>query len=79
MFLVDDILLSPLKGFASICSRIEQAAREDLENQKQEVLEALGRLHEQIESGAIDDEEFDERESTLLDRYDAIEKTLSGG
>ena len=44
MFLLDDILLSPLKGLAAVCRKVHEAALEDLEKQEKEILAALAEL-----------------------------------
>ncbi len=76
MLLIDDILLAPLKGFAAVCRHVQEAALKDLENQKNEIIAALSELHQQLESGRIDEKEFDIQESKLLERLEEIEKTL---
>ena len=43
MFLLDDILLAPLKGLAAVCRKVEEAARQDLENQEKGGDVCLGR------------------------------------
>ncbi len=70
MFLVDDILLAPLKGLVAVCRKVHDAAQEELESQEQAILAALMELHQQLETGRIDAEEFDQRESALLDRLE---------
>jgi len=73
MFLLDDILLSPLKGLALVCRKVHQAAQEDLERQEKEILAALAELHHLMDAGRIGDADFNVRESDLLDRLDACQ------
>ena len=76
MFLLDDILLSPVKGLAAICRKVEEAARQDLENQEKGAMSALGELHRRLETGQIDEKEFDLEETRLLERIEALSQTL---
>ena len=71
MFLLDDILLAPFKGLAAVCQKIREAADEELDSQEKEILASLTELHQCLESGKIGDQEFDVRETVLLDRLDA--------
>ncbi|HLA85598.1 MAG TPA: gas vesicle protein GvpG [Thermoguttaceae bacterium] len=77
MLIIDDILFAPFKGFVAVCRHVEEAARQDLENQKSEIIVALAELHQQLESGRIDEAEFDARETKLLERLEGIERTLN--
>jgi hypothetical protein len=74
MFLLDDILLAPVKGLAAICQRVHQAAQEDLENQEKDVLATLAELHQLMDAGRIGDEDFNVRECDLLDRLETCRK-----
>ena len=76
MFLLDDILLSPIKGLAAVCRKVEEAARQDLENQEKGAMSALGELHRRLEMGQIDENEFDAQETQLLERIESLSKTL---
>jgi hypothetical protein len=76
MFLLDDILLAPVKGLHLICRNVEEAARQDLENQEKGAMCALGELHRRLESGQIDEKDFDLEEARLLDQIEAIQKVL---
>jgi hypothetical protein len=72
MFLLDDILLAPLKGVAAICRTVQKAAEEDLEAQEKAILAALSELYQQIEAHQITDEDFNARESDLIDRLERV-------
>lgn len=78
MFLVDDILFAPVKGLAAICRQVQDAARQEVEGAKTDVMAALTDLHQQLESGRIDEEGFDVQEASLLERLEEIETTLNG-
>ncbi len=76
MFLLDDILLSPMKGLAAICRKVEEAARQDLENQEKGAMSALGELHRRLETGQIDEKDFDLEEARLLEHMERLAKVL---
>lgn len=77
MFLVDDILLAPLKGLAAVCRQVQDAAWQELEGQHKATLGTLAELHQRLESAQIDEEEFDIQEARLLERLEGIERTLN--
>jgi hypothetical protein len=74
MFLLDDILLAPIKGLAAVCQKVHDAAQEDLQQQEKAVLAELAELYQLLESGRIADDAFDARECGLLDRLEACRK-----
>jgi hypothetical protein len=76
MFLLDDILLSPVKGLAAVCRKVQEAAQQDLENQEKGTMSALGELHRRLEAGEIDEKEFDLEETRLLEKIESLAKTL---
>ena len=76
MFLLDDILLSPMKGLVAVCRKVEEAARQDLENQGKGAMSALGELHRRLEAGQIDEKDFDLEEARLLAQLEGLEKLL---
>jgi hypothetical protein len=74
MFLLDDILLAPIKGLAAVCKKVHDAAQEDLADQEKAVMATLSELHQQLDAGCIADTDFDARESELLDRLEACQQ-----
>jgi hypothetical protein len=76
MFLVDDILLAPLKGLTAVCRQVEEAARQELDDQQKTAIAALSGLHRRLESGQIDEREFDSQEARLLEQIEKIEGIL---
>ena len=79
MFLLDDILLSPVKALMAIGRHVQERAQKDLEEQEKDILASLTELHQMLESGAIGDEDFNTRESSLLDQLEGIQHgKLSG-
>ena len=73
MFLLDDILLAPFKGLAAVCRKVQDIAQEDLEAQEKAIVAALAELYHEVETQRIGDEEFNARESALLDRLEAAQ------
>jgi hypothetical protein len=73
MFLLDNILFAPIHGLTAICRKVHEAAQEDLEAQEQATLAALAELHQQLDGGGISEEEFNARESALLDHLEACQ------
>jgi hypothetical protein len=76
MFLLDDILLAPMKGLAAVCRKVEEAARQDVENQSTSTMLALGELHQRLEAGQIDEKDFDSEEARLLDKIEGLARIL---
>jgi hypothetical protein len=76
MFLLDDILLSPIKGLTAICRKVEEAARQELEGREKAAMSALGELHRRLEMGQIDEADFDLEETRLLEQMEALGKML---
>ena len=74
MFLLDDILLAPIKAVAAVCRKVQQAAQEDLEKEKKDILSNLAELHQLLDAGQIADEDFNVRECDLLDRLETCQK-----
>ena len=79
MFLLDDILLSPIKGLAMMCQKVHDAAQEDLEKQEKNILATLAELHQLMDAGRIGDDDFNVRECDLLDRLEACQQTRGTG
>ena len=77
MFIVDDILMAPMKGVLWICEQIHEAVEQDQANEAENITIELQKLYRSLESGSITEEEFEARETELLDRLDSIEDTES--
>ena len=73
MLLIDDILLSPAKGLFYIFKQIHKAAEEEFLNEEN-VSAELSELYMMLETGKISEEEFNKRESELLNRLEQIEE-----
>ena len=78
MFLLDDIFLAPLKGLATICQKVHDAAEQELDEREQALLREISDLYRQLETREIGEAEFDHRETVLLDQLDAIRNRHAG-
>lgn len=75
MFLIDDILLAPLKGVVWLGKQVDNVAKKELSDDEQQIKEELMELQLKFELDEIGEEEYDKREKELLERLDAIRKT----
>ncbi|MFO0891267.1 MAG: gas vesicle protein GvpG [Isosphaeraceae bacterium] len=73
MLLVDDVALFPFKSILMVFREIYNAAIQELEQEGERIRLELSQLYISLESGAIDEATFDERERVLLDRLDVLE------
>jgi hypothetical protein len=73
MFLVDDILLSPVKGVLWVFQEIHDAAQQELAGESEAITAALSELYMRLETGQITEEGFDAQEKALLDRLDHLQ------
>lgn len=79
MFILDDILFSPIKGFLWLVNELHNAAQQDVEDERQRVMRELQSLHMKLETGRLSEEEFDELEQSLLDRLDVLDGMVQSG
>jgi hypothetical protein len=73
MFLIDDLLMSPVKGVLWVFREIHDAAQTELAGESQAITAALSELYMKLETGQISETEFDAREKVLLDRLDRLQ------
>jgi hypothetical protein len=71
MFLVDSILLAPLKGLFWLGKKINDVAESQLCDAGR-IKEELMALQLHFELDQISEQEYNEREKELLDRLDAV-------
>ncbi|MCU0714610.1 MAG: gas vesicle protein GvpG [Pirellula sp.] len=74
MFIIDDALMSPFKGFLFIAKEVQKACEQQLENDRAQLMGQLTALHKMLEQGEISEDEFDERESELLEKLEKFEQ-----
>jgi Gas vesicle protein G len=73
MFIVDTIVTSPFRAILAIFREIHNAAKQEAGNEAATIRTELGELYMLLEMKSITEDEFDKRESALLDRLDALE------
>jgi len=78
MLIIDDILLSPVRGILWVFQKMYNAAREEIENESDSITAELSELYMMLETGKITESEFDTREKELLDRLDEIQEQGTG-
>ena len=76
MLILDDILLAPFRGIFWVFRKIHEAAKEELEGQKQQITSSLSELYMELDTGKITEQEFDAREKALLGRLDVVTAQL---
>lgn len=74
MFFVDDLVMSPFKGFLFLAREVAKAVEQEAEQERAEVMSQLSLLHSRIEKGEITDDEFEEMETQLLDRLEQLDR-----
>ena len=74
MFLIDDILLFPMRSLMFVFREIQHAAQQEVANEADSIRIELGELYMMLETGRITEEEFDAKEEDLLRLLDEMEK-----
>jgi len=74
MFLIDSILLAPLKGVIWLGEKFNETVDKEL-NDTGRIKEELMALQLRFEFDEINEQEYNEKEKELLDRLDAITKS----
>jgi len=73
VFLIDDILLAPLKGVIFIAEKINEVIEKEMSDEGS-IKERLMALQLKFEMDEIDEEEYDRREDELLKTLERIRK-----
>jgi uncharacterized membrane protein YfbV (UPF0208 family) len=79
LFLIDDILLAPLKGVVWIGKKINEVAEKEQLSNEGEIKEKLMELQFKFELDEIDVEEYDRQEKEILEQLDAIRRANEVG
>lgn len=74
MFLIDDILLSPLKGVVWLAKELRAKAKEKMEDTPEKLKRKLLDAQMALEAGQITEEEYQEKEKDILERLEALKK-----
>ncbi len=72
-FLLDDLLLAPIKGVVFIAEKIKEQAEGEFLNEEG-IRQELRELYQLVETGKISEEEFTQREEQLVERLEEIEE-----
>lgn len=78
MLIVDDALLFPVRSIFWIFREVHNAAEQELANESEAITAELSELYMMLETGRIDEEEFDAREKALLARLDKLQEQEHG-
>ena len=78
MFIIDDILLSPIKGLLYIFKEIEKIAREEKEDTAEKLKKELLETQMLFETDQISEEEYSKKEKNVLERLNALQKEAKG-
>jgi len=73
MFILDSILLAPLKGLVWLGEKLDEIAQRELSDEGL-IKEQLMALQLRFELDEISEQEYNKKEQELLDRLDAILK-----
>jgi hypothetical protein len=73
MLVVDDILFFPFKGILSVFREICKAAEQEQTDAEQNVRTELTELYMMLETRKITEDEFNARETELLDRLERLQ------
>ncbi len=73
MLLIDDILLAPLKGIIFLGKKIDELVQKEISDEGR-IKERLMELQLKFEMDEISVEEYDRRESELLEMIERIQK-----
>jgi uncharacterized membrane protein len=71
MFLLDDILLAPVKGIVWMAEKIDDVIKAEGQDENR-LKDTLLELQMRLELGQISEEEYRRQETALLDRLEAI-------
>ncbi|MBI5242776.1 MAG: gas vesicle protein GvpG [Elusimicrobia bacterium] len=77
MFLIDDVLLSPLKGLLWLGDKIDELCVKETSDEGR-VMESLMALQLRFELDEISGAEYAEREKEVLARLEAIRRSREG-
>lgn len=77
MFIIDDILLAPLKGVVWLGKKINEVVEKEFSDEGR-IKEKLMELQMRFELDEISEEEYKEGEKKLLERLDTIRKAKEG-
>ncbi len=72
MFLIDDILLAPIKGIVWIAEKVRDMTSEELEDTPEKLQRELLDLQMSLETEQITEAEYQKKEKDVLERLEAL-------
>ena len=75
MFIIDDILLFPIKGFLYIFKEIEKVAKGEMEDTSEKLKTELLEAQMLFETDQISEKEYSKREKNVLERLNALRES----
>ena len=77
MFLIDDILLAPIKGIVWIAEKVRDMASEELEDTPEKLKRELLDTQMMLETEDITEVEYKKKEKDILERLEALKEPSS--
>lgn len=74
MFLLDDLLMLPIRALLWSAHKLDEAAQQELAAQEERIIGELSELYRMLEGGMITEEEFAAQEKVLLDRLEELQE-----
>ena len=74
-FLIDDILLAPVKAFVWLGEKVRDMALEELEDTPEKLQRELLDLQMTFETEEITEAEYEKKEKDILERMEVLKKT----
>lgn len=78
MFVLDDVLLFPVRGILFVFQEIYASVQEEFADESLALHAELSQLYAMLETGKITQGEFEAREKDLLDRLEKIDSLGTG-
>ena len=76
-FLIDDILLAPIKGIVWLAEKVRDMAVEELEDTPEKLQRELLDLQMALGTEQISEAEYQKKEKDILERLEALNKEKS--
>ena len=73
-FLIDDILLAPVKGVIWIAEKVREMALEELEDTPEKLQRELLDLQMALEAEQISEAQYNKKEKDILERLEALKE-----
>ena len=74
MFIIDDILLAPIKGVVYIAKKIHELAEEELVDTEEKLKRELLDIQMLFETDQISEEEYQKGEKDILGRLESLKE-----